>query len=125
MNLLGMAKVNKSSSGLAEILFNSNAGIVIMRLIAFSYTYHFLNWFSKTSIIKWHQIPKKNLAVVFLLWIASLALYFYDYYIGLKVLYFLSLLHVVLDFPLDHLTFIAIGQEVKVLFKRKQVAAAS
>lgn len=122
MNFLGLASVNKNSTGLGDLLFRSNAGIIIMRLIAFSYTYHFLNWFSKTSIIKWHLIPKKSLAIIFALWIASLGLYFYDYYIGLQVLYFLSLLHVVLEFPLDHRTFIGIGQEVKALFKEKETA---
>jgi len=124
MSILGLASVEKNSSGLGDLLFRSNAGIIIMRLIAFSYTYHFLNWFSKTSIIKWHLIPKKSLAIVFILWVASLGLYLYDYYIGLQVLYFLSLLHVVLEFPLDHRTFIGIGQELKALVTGKKVATA-
>lgn len=124
MNVLGFQKVTKDTAGIGEILFRSNTGIIIMRLIAFSYTYHFLNWFSKTSIIKWHLIPKKSLAVVLLLWLASLGLYWYDYYIGLQVLYFLSLLHVVLEFPLDHRTFIGIGQEVKNLIRGRTVARA-
>ena len=121
MNILGLQKVTPRSPGLGEILFSSNTGIIIMRLVAFSYTYHFLNWFSKTSIIKWHLIPKKNLAIVFVLWIASLALYAYNYYLGLQVLYFLSLLHVVLEFPLNHRTFIGIGQELRSLAGRKRV----
>ncbi|MDP4237014.1 MAG: hypothetical protein Q8919_11260, partial [Bacteroidota bacterium] len=115
MNVLGLQKVSFNTQGLAEILFSSNTGIIVMRLIAFSYTYHFLNWFSKTSIIKWHLIPKKSLAIVFILWIASLGLYYYDYFIGLQVLYFLSLLHVVLEYPLDHRTMIGIGQELKTI----------
>ncbi|MFI5263579.1 MAG: hypothetical protein ACHQM6_03590 [Candidatus Kapaibacterium sp.] len=122
MNVLGLQKVNPNTRGLFDILFSSNNGIIIMRLIAFSYTYHFLNWFSKTSIIKWHLIPKKGLLVVFLLWIASLALYAYDFYIGLQVLYFMSLLHVVLEFPLDHRTFIGIGHELRLALTKKQVA---
>ena len=124
MNVLGFQRVTPDTKGLSDILFISNTGIIIMRLVAFSYTYHFLNWFSKTSIIKWHLIPKKNLAIVFLLWIASLALYVYDFYIGLQVLYFLSLLHVTLEFPLNHRTFIGIGQELKGLFARRKVASA-
>ncbi|MEP7234652.1 MAG: hypothetical protein ABI778_05085 [Ignavibacteriota bacterium] len=125
MNLLGLQKLSSHTTGLFDILFTSNSGIIIMRLIAFSYTYHFLNWFSKTSIIKWHVIPKKGLAVIFVLWIASLALYAYDFYIGLQVLYFLSLLHVVLEFPLDHRTFIGIGEEVKGLFGGKNIHTAA
>ena len=122
MNAFGYQKVNPQSTGLADILFTSNSGIIIMRLVAFSYTYHFLNWFSKTSIIKWHLIPKKSLAIVFLLWVVSLALYAYDFSIGLQVLYFLSLLHVVLEFPLDHRTFIGIGHELRSIVAKKQVA---
>ncbi|MEA2718904.1 MAG: hypothetical protein QOJ39_768 [Candidatus Eremiobacteraeota bacterium] len=33
-------------------IYNSSAGVMVMRLIAFAYTYHYLNWFSKTSVIK-------------------------------------------------------------------------
>lgn len=35
---------------------NSKIGLKIQSLIAFAYTYHYLNWFSKTSIIKWHEV---------------------------------------------------------------------
>ena len=124
MNVLGLEHIDKDTKGIADILFRSNTGIIIMRLIAFSYTYHFLNWFSKTSIIKWHLVPKKSLAIIVLLWLASLGLYYYDYYIGLQVLYFLSLLHVVLEFPLNHRTFIGIGEEIKKLFATREVAQA-
>jgi len=115
MNVLGLQKVDKGSTQLQEILFTSNAGIIVMRLIAFSYTYHFLNWFLKTSIIKWHLIPKKSLIIILLLWVGSLALYALNFTIGIKYLYFLSLLHVMLEFPLNHRTFIGIGQEIKSL----------
>ena len=48
-----------SGRTLSEI-YDSTAGLIVMRLIAFAYTYHYLNWFSKTSIIKWHEIPKSE-----------------------------------------------------------------
>ena len=124
MNVLGFQHVDKNSKGLADILFTSNTGIIIMRLIAFSYTYHFLNWFSKTSIIKWHLIPKRSLIIVLALWIASLAIYAYDFFLGLQILYFLSLLHVTLEFPLNHRTFIGIGHELKGLFIQKKIETA-
>lgn len=82
-------------------VFNSDLGTSIMRLIAFAYTYHYLNWFSKTSVIRWHDVPKKWLAGTVILWMASIALYVYDYIIGLKALLLLSMLHVVLEFPLN------------------------
>lgn len=96
-----------------EIIFRSDAGKAVMRFIAFAYTYHYLNWFSKTSIIKWHEVPKQRLAVVVGLWVISISLYAYDYKTGLIALYFLSMLHVLLEFPLNYRSFIGIGEEVK------------
>jgi hypothetical protein len=96
-----------------ETVFTSSIGLGIMRFIAFAYTYHYLNWFSKTEVIKWHQVPRKQLLTVLLLWVASVALYAYDYYVGLVALYFLSMLHVLLEFPLNYRSFIGIYEEIK------------
>ena len=85
---------------------------MIMRLIAFAYTYHYLNWFSKTSIIKWHAVPRRRTAVLIVVWHGALALYAYDYSSGMAVLYFMSILHVMLEFPLDYRTFTGIGREL-------------
>lgn len=71
-------------------IFTTNAGFVIMRFIAFAYTYHYLNWFSKTSVIKWHLVPKKVLIGTIAIWLISISLYIYDYTLGLTVLFFLS-----------------------------------
>jgi hypothetical protein len=99
-------------------VFTSNAGFVIMRFIAFAYTYHYLNWFSKTSVIKWHLVPRKTLMFTIGLWLLSIALYAYDYNLGLKVLFFLSFLHVFLEFPLNIVSFTGIGKEMLALRKR-------
>lgn len=98
----------------AEI-YESPHGLMVMRLIAFSYTYHYLNWFSKTSIIKWHEVPKSRITVIVAIWLGALGLYAYDYDTGMAVLYFMSILHVMLEFPLNHRTFNAIGKEVYAL----------
>ncbi|MCE3259909.1 MAG: hypothetical protein K0S12_1550 [Bacteroidetes bacterium] len=98
-------------------IFTVNAGFVIMRFIAFAYTYHYLNWFSKTSVIKWHLVPKRTLAITVGLWLTSIALYIYDYNLGLQVLLFLSFLHVFLEFPLNIVSFTGIGKEVMALRK--------
>jgi hypothetical protein len=82
----------------------------VMRLIAFAYTYHYLNWFSKTSIIKWHEVPKRRLAAIVAAWIGSVGVYVYDYAMGLSLLYMVSLLHVLLEFPLNHRSFAAIAE---------------
>lgn len=100
-------------------VYTSNAGFVIMRFIAFAYTYHYLNWFSKTSVIKWHQVPKKVLIATIGLWLMSIAMYAYDYNKGLKVLFFLSFLHVFLEFPLNIMSFTGIGKELSSLGKSK------
>ncbi len=73
----------------------------VQAFIAFAYTYHYLNWFSKTSIIKWHQVEKGKFAVSVILWVASIALYAVDFRLGFAAIFALSILHVVLEFPLN------------------------
>lgn len=85
-------------------VYFSNIGIQVMRFIAFAYTYHYFNWFSKTSIIQWHDTSKFKLIIIVLIWITSIILYFYDYNIGLKWLYILSMAHVFLEFPLNFIS---------------------
>lgn len=94
------------------LVYQTNAGFIIMRFIAFSYTYHYLNWFSKTSVIQWHKVPKKTLYITLILWVISVALYVIDYNIGLKALYFVSFLHVFLEFPLNIVSFQGIIKSV-------------
>jgi hypothetical protein len=85
-------------------VYFSNIGIQVMRFIAFAYTYHYFNWFSKTSIIQWHDTSKFKLIIIVLIWITSIVLYFYDYNTGLKWLYILSMAHVILEFPLNFIS---------------------
>ncbi len=98
------------------VLYQSPAARAVMGFIAFAYTYHYLNWFSKTSIIQWHRIPRRRFAGVIVLWIASLGCYACSYRLGLRWLYFLSMTHVLLEFPLNHQSILTIGKE---LFKRE------
>ena len=94
-------------------LYHSPLALAIMRLIAFGYLYHYLNWFSKTSIIQWHNIPRSRFIAVIAIWIASVGAYAYNYQFGLRWLFFLSFTHVLLEFPLNHLTIINIAREFK------------
>lgn len=98
------------------VLYHSPTALAVMGLIAFAYTYHYLNWFSKTSIIQWHNIPRSRFAAVIVIWIASVGAYLYDYRFGLRWLFFLSFTHVLLEFPLNHLSFINVGRELKTMF---------
>jgi hypothetical protein len=93
------------------LVYESQTGILIMRFIAFAYTYHYLNWFSKTEIIRWHKVPKGRFIAVIVLWIASLAVYAYNYALGLQWLFFLSFSHVLLEFPLNFTSFVGIFKE--------------
>jgi hypothetical protein len=99
-----------------DAVFSSKAGILLMRFIAFAYTYHYLNWFSKTRIIQWHKVSKARFAIVLLFWVASLGVYFYNYALGLQWLFFLSFLHVLLEFPLNYVSIAGIGQAIRSAF---------
>ncbi len=92
--------------------------IKVQIFIAFAYTYHYLNWFSKTSIIKWHQITKKEGITILGLWAVSVILYIYDYKTGFVLLMFLSYLHVLLEFPLNYITIHSSFKKIAEIFKK-------
>jgi hypothetical protein len=96
-------------------IYTNQASIILTRFIAFAYTYHYINWFSKTGVIKWHRISINKVLIITVIWGASVMLYFYNYRLGIKWLFLLSLAHVILEFPLNHRSFIGIGKEIKVL----------
>ena len=98
-----------------EQVFSSRAGVLLMRFIAFAYTYHYLNWFSKTRIIQWHNVPRARFAGVLGVWAVSIGLYVWSYALGLQWLYFLSYLHVLLEFPLNHTSAVGV---VRILRQR-------
>jgi hypothetical protein len=99
--------------GIADLKLDSR----LTSLLAFVYTYHYLNWFIKAEVIRWTDISRTRLALVVTASAASTALYFYDYTFGFTVLLALSLIHVVLEFPLNSMAVrqlgAAVGQSVK------------
>ena len=101
----------------SKLVFSSSTGILVTRFIAFAYMYHYLNWFSKTEIIRWHKVPKGRFIVVLVLWVVSLALYAYSYKVGLQWLFFLSFTHVLLEFPLNFVSILGIGKELRGIAK--------
>jgi len=83
----------------------SETGIRIQIFITFAYLYHYLNWFSKVSLIGWLKgTTLSGILLIAGLWALSIALYTYDYTLGLSALFLLSLLHVTLEFPLNVLS---------------------
>ncbi|MFD2601408.1 hypothetical protein [Flavobacterium suzhouense] len=99
-------------------IFFSGTGIKVMRFIAFAYTYHYFNWFSKTSVIQWHNTKRINMILIVLIWIISIVLYAKDYMLGLKWLFVLSLAHVILEFPLNNRSFLEIKQQLTAKFSK-------
>lgn len=102
-------------------LFNlGNTDDLLLRFAgfaSFAYTYHYLNWFTKTKIIKWNQISLKRLLFITVLYFLSISVYFYNYLIGLQLLFFLSFIHVMLELPLNVLCFMEIGKLLKAKLK--------
>ena len=110
----------------ARRVFASDMGLTVMRFLAFAYTYHYLNWFSKIAIIKWHNVPVRRLALIGVLWAACIVVYIYNYSQAVKVLFCLSFLHVFLEFPLNHMSIIGVFRELTGPkdFPRRAVAKA-
>lgn len=93
-------------------LWENELALQTQRLVTFSYTYHYLNWFSKTSLIGWHKVSPKLLGTTIGLWVLAVVLYAYDFRTGLMALLFLSNLHVFFEFPLNFRSFRDIGREI-------------
>ncbi|MBA3705134.1 MAG: hypothetical protein H0W84_04345 [Bacteroidetes bacterium] len=101
-----------------ENLYVGTKAVAVMRFIAFAYTYHYLNWFSKTTVIKWNQVSKTRLIVIIALWLLAVGLYAFSYEVGFYALFLLSMLHVFFEFPLNHQTFIGIGKEIMAMVRK-------
>jgi hypothetical protein len=106
----------------AEEVFSSRLGQAVMQFLAFAYTYHYLNWFSKSRIIGWNQISTSRRSLILGGWIAAVAVYAYDYRVGVQFLFLLSFLHVLLEFPLNHRSFADIGQRITSALARQSTA---
>jgi hypothetical protein len=78
-------------------------------ILAFVYTYHYLNWFIKADVIRWADIPRMRLVALAAASAASTALYFYDYTFGFTFLLALSLVHILLEFPLNSMALRQLG----------------
>lgn len=115
MTILGVAfpQTTTETREAFRAVFSDYAGVTLMRFIAFAYTYHYLNWFSKTSIIKWHEVGAPRLAAIAAIWLGSIGLYLYNFALGFKLLFSLSLAHVYLEFPLNHVSIIGTFRELR------------
>ena len=119
LQALGLHQFGRPAGSLADFtgeinryLYQDPKALALMSFIAYAYTYHYLNWFSKTSVIRWHEMPGKRLALILGVWLLSLGLSAWNYQTGFRWLFFLSFSHVLLEFPLNHLTLIGIGKDL-------------
>lgn len=94
-------------------LIEHPVSILVTRILALAYLYHYLNWFSKVEVIGWARISPTRAVAIVSLWIGAVALYFHNYLLGFAVLLILSFMHVVLEFPLNHRSFRDIGSLVR------------
>lgn len=88
--------------------------------VGFAYTYHYLNWFSKTRVIGWNDISPKRRGVIIVLYLASISIYLYNYSLGFKALLLLSFMHVVLEFPLNGVSF----AQIVILIRKRALSKA-
>ncbi|MEI9997151.1 MAG: hypothetical protein WDM91_21325 [Rhizomicrobium sp.] len=104
----GVAPALGSLLGAPDLRFGGR----VTGLLSFVYTYHYLNWFIKADVIRWSAIPRPRLIGIALASAAATGLYFYDYGIGFLVLLLISLMHVLLEFPLNALSMRQLGSAV-------------
>ena len=75
--------------------------IAVSRFMAWAYTYHYLNWFSKTRVIGWGDVSRARMAVIVGLYAVCLTLYAVDFERGFLIVGFVGMVHVYTEFPLD------------------------
>jgi hypothetical protein len=73
----------------------------VIRVFAFVYLFHYLNWFAKTELLQWHKLSRRTWGAIGVLYAASIAIYLWNFRAGFIAATFLSLLHVLLEFPLN------------------------
>jgi len=107
LSLKNFTSMNNSISNILSLKQRNDFGgnNSVQSFIAFAYTYHYLNWFLKVEIIKWHKLPKQKMLAVLGLYLVILIFYVIDYRMGFLVTIFLSVAHVFLEFPLNFLSF--------------------
>jgi hypothetical protein len=101
---------------------NSGTGVAIMRFLSFMYTYHYLNWFSKTTVIKWYKIDRWSTIAICVLVSVSLVVYFINDTLYFFVVLLYSIFHSVMEFPLNYRSLVAIGQDWPKFFAKRTPA---
>ncbi|HVN27254.1 MAG TPA: hypothetical protein VMT64_02145 [Candidatus Binataceae bacterium] len=125
INWIMMNALRLTPTGAGSALYDSPQGLAVMRFIAFAYLHHYLNWFSKVSIIKWNRISMRRAGTIAALWAASM--WAYAHHGGALAILpaMLSYVHGFMEMPLDHRAFAGIVNEVRALLGERLDAVAS
>ena len=97
----------------------------VMRVLAFIYMYHYLNWFAKTELLKWHLVSRRSWVTILALYGLSIGCYLYSFVLGFYIVNFLSLLHVLLELPLNWHTGHYLASAIPKLWRRKSAEVAA
>jgi hypothetical protein len=116
-NLLGLAYFQPVVIYMQSLLPVSINETNLFGFLGFAYTYHYLNWFSKAEIIHWNKIPRRRFVAIIAVYTIAMGAYLYDYILGFQLLLSLSLLHVLLEFPLNMRTFATIASSLRLQSK--------
>jgi len=102
------ADVHEYISGLMGLGMHFNAGgtlapnaVATFRFLAFIYLHHYLNWFAKTELLAWHKVSRRSWVAIVTIYAAMIGSYAYNFAVGFYASYFVSLLHVLLELPLN------------------------
>ncbi len=108
-------------------IMSNPAAVGVLRVVAFIYLYHYLNWFAKTELLQWHRMSKRQWSTIGALYGLAVGCYLWNFVVGFYIVNFLSLLHVLLEFPLNWQTgrFLAASAAKLGRAKPEQVLAGS
>jgi hypothetical protein len=95
----------------------------LMRVFAFAYLFHYLNWFAKTELLEWHKISRRGWAGIAVIYAVCLGSFAVSFRLGFMLSSFLSLLHVLLEFPLNWHTLRFVAGEHGIAPARRWVLA--
>ena len=105
-------------------LLNDPVAAGLLRLFAFVYLFHYLNWFAKTELLQWHKVSRRGWVVIGAAYTVLLGVYAWSFRLGFLLATFLSLLHVLLEFPLNWHTLRFLAGRMRRSFGQPAVKAA-
>ena len=97
-------------------VINAALELKLMTFISFIYLYHYLNWFSKTSLIQWHKtLTWKRSTIIGGTWALLIAIIYFNFALGLWIAILFSTIHVILEFPLNIVSILGLFKKKKLL----------